>query len=62
MALSQNKAVRVAYDKGTYTGGDGITWSRGMDGWFDRSNPDLICLIRHHDFVRMVETENPDEL
>lgn len=33
-----------------------------MDGWFDRSDPNLICLIYHHTFEELVESENPIEV
>lgn len=59
MALSQNKAVRVAYDAGKYTDADGNEWVRGMDGWFLDYGKDGRCLIYHHMFVEMVEKENP---
>lgn len=61
MALSKNKAVRAAYAAGEYTDARGVQWVRGMDGWFDYGNPDLICLARHDDMVNMIEQENPDE-
>lgn len=58
--FDHNPAVRKAYESYEYTDARGTKWRRGMDGWFDRSNPDLICLARHHDFIAMVETENPE--
>lgn len=59
MSLSKNPAVRKAYSDGEYIDQRGITWSRGMDGWFDRTNPGMICLAYHHTFVEMIEKENP---
>lgn len=57
--MSTNPAVREAYRASEYTDARGVKWTRGMDGWFDYSNPDLICLARHHDIVTMIESENP---
>lgn len=62
MALSQNKAVREAYDEGTYIDLEGNEWRRGMDGWFLDFGSAGRCLLWHHHFVEKVETEHPDEL
>lgn len=59
MSLSENPAVRKAYEDRTYTDKEGTTWRRGMDGWFDDSKRPDIWLIRHHSFVEMVEREHP---
>lgn len=61
MALSKNKAVRAAYEAGTYTDARGVSWRKGMDGWFDDHFFGGMFLARHDDFVSMVETEHPDE-
>jgi hypothetical protein len=61
VSLSKNPAVIKAYDEGTYTDRHGVEWKRGMDGWFDRSDPKMVCLIWHHNFVELVESENPQE-
>ena len=61
MALSQNKAVRNAYSTGTYTDARGNEWVRGMDGWFLDFGKDGRCLAYHHDFVSLVEKENPED-
>lgn len=61
MALSKNKAVRAAYDAGTYTDALGVSWRKGMDGWFDDNYFGGMFLARHDDMVAMIEKENPDE-
>lgn len=62
MALSKNKAVRAAYEAGTYTDSQGFEWRRGMDGWFlddvDGKGGRMLCW--HHDFVEMIEKEHPE--
>jgi hypothetical protein len=61
MSLSTNPAVVKAYEYGRYEDVHGTIWVKGMDGWFDRSDPTMICLIWHHNFVKLVERENPQE-
>lgn len=62
MSLSKNKAVRKAYETGEYTDNVGVTWRKGMDGWFDDSyGPNAVFLARHHDFVEMIEKEHPED-
>ena len=57
---STNQAVRAAYAAGQYTDKVGIEYRRGMDGWFaDVGDGDGILLIRHHDFVALIEEEHP---
>jgi hypothetical protein len=58
MALSSNPAVTKAYKAGTYTDARGVSWRRGMDGWFSDYR-DGVCLCYHHDMVAMIEKENP---
>lgn len=63
MSLNDNPAVRKAYEDRTYTAADGTSWRRGLDGWFTDIvtdlGPDGLMLIRHHDFVELVEKEHP---
>jgi hypothetical protein len=61
VSLNDNPAVKKAYEDRTYTDtAKGRTWRRGMDGWFlDGVEGEGIYLIRHHDFVAMVEKEHP---
>lgn len=61
MAFSDNKAVRAAYEAGTYIDSQGVSWRRGMDGWFDDNFQGGMFLCRHDDFVEFVEKENPDD-
>ena len=60
MAMSQNKAVQAAYESGEYTDAKGNNWVKGMDGWFLNMGEAGLCLAYHHDFVEMIEKENPD--
>jgi len=60
MALSKNKAVRAAYEAGTYTSADGNVWRRGMDGWF-LEGVDYTFLVRHHEMVEMMEKAHPED-
>jgi hypothetical protein len=55
-----NPAVTQAYKDGGYTDKNGQVWSRGMDGWFCEISKDTSMLIRHHDFVSIIEKENPE--
>jgi hypothetical protein len=55
-----NKAVERAYEEGSYTDRQGVTWRRGMDGWFDDNFQGGVLLVRHHDFVGFIESENPE--
>lgn len=57
--FSDNPAVRKAYEERTYTDAEGRVWRRGMDGWFDDGFERGLYLVRHHDFVALVEWENP---
>lgn len=61
MALSDNPAVRKAYDDGTYTDAKGVTYRRGMDGWFvdNIDGKGGMMLVWHHHFVELIEKENP---
>lgn len=59
--LNDNKAVKTAYEKGTYTDARGRQWRRGMDGWFLVHDGDGIFLARHHDMIAMIEKERPDK-
>lgn len=61
MALSQNKAVRAAYETGTYTDPLGNEWRRGMDGWFLDFGKQGRALLYHHMFVEKIEEEHPSE-
>jgi len=56
--MSKNVAVAAAFLAGEYTDARGTLWVKGMDGWFDRSNPDIICLAYHHDMAALIEKEN----
>lgn len=58
MSLNDNPAVRKAYEDRTYTDTRGIDWRRGLDGWFSDLG-DAVHLIRHEDFVAMIEEEHP---
>lgn len=58
--LSKNKKVIELYDAGEYTDKQGTVWKRGMDGWFDRQ-PGYFVVWRHHDFVKYIEEEYPNE-
>jgi hypothetical protein len=59
---SKNTRVMSAYYDGKYTDAKGNEWRRGMDGWFldDVDGKGGVMLARHHDFVELVETENPE--
>lgn len=57
--MSGHPAVAKAYRDGEYTDANGTLWQRGLDGWFDRSDPDLIRLAYHHSIVELIEIENP---
>ena len=59
MSLNSNPAVKKAYEDRTYTDAKGRQWRRGMDGWFDDAFEGGIYLMRHSDFVDMVEKEHP---
>lgn len=63
MSLNDNPAVKQAYEDRTYTAKDGTEWRRGLDGWFTDIFTDLgtdgLMLIRHQDFVDMIEKEHP---
>lgn len=61
MSLNDNPAVRKAYEDRTYTDANGAEWRRGLDGWFldDCDGKGGVMLVRHDDFVRYVEKENP---
>lgn len=58
----RNKAVEAAYEARKYTDANGDEWRRGMDGWFldDAAGPGTVMLVRHHDFVAIIEREHPD--
>lgn len=54
-------AVRDAYEARAYTDRNGHVWRLGMDGWFnDQLINDGVLLIRHHDFVQIVEKEHAE--
>lgn len=57
----ENLAVAEAYKLGTYTDSKGQVWQRGMDGWFFEMSKDSSLLIRHGDFIELIEKEHPDE-
>ena len=59
----RNAAVRRAYEAGTYTDKNGDEWRRGMDGWFldGAAGPGTVMVVRHDDFVAVIEKENPDD-
>ncbi|HEX9088697.1 MAG TPA: hypothetical protein VF867_14360 [Arthrobacter sp.] len=59
--FDDNPAVRKAYEERTYTDHRENTWRRGLDGWFLDNVDDKggVMLVRHHDFVELVEKENP---
>lgn len=61
MSLNDNPAVRKAYEDRTYTDASGDVWRRGMDGWFldDAAGPGTVLLVRHEDFVAIIEKEHP---
>lgn len=61
MSLNDNPAVKKAYEDRSYTDKNGDTWRRGMDGWFldDAMGPGTVLLVRHHDFVEIIEKEHP---
>jgi hypothetical protein len=61
MSLNDNPAVKVAYEARSYTDARGTVWRRGMDGWFDDDFEGGIYLMRHEDFVEMVEKEQPND-
>lgn len=58
MSLNDNPAVKQAYEDRAYTDLQGVDWRRGLDGWFADSG-DIVHLIRHEDFVEMIEKEHP---
>ena len=58
--FSTNPEVIKAYEDQVYTDVRGTEWQKGLDGWFDRSDPKMIHLMYHHTFVEMVENENPE--
>jgi hypothetical protein len=59
----RNKAVEAAYAARTYVDARGNEWRRGMDGWFldNVDGKGGIMLCRHHDMVKMMEREHPDD-
>ncbi|MGZ4659664.1 MAG: hypothetical protein ACXVYB_00125 [Arthrobacter sp.] len=61
MSLNNNPAVRKAYEDRTYTDKEGTVWRRGMDGWFldNVDGKGGFMLIRHGNFVELVEKEHP---
>lgn len=63
MGLTENIAVRTAYETGSYTDSDGAKWRRGMDGWFfdNVDGKGGVMLIRHHHMVEKIEREHPDD-
>lgn len=63
MEFNDNKAVRAAYEAGSYVDEKGNAWRRGMDGWFldDVDGKGGTMLVRHHDMIEWIEKENPDE-
>ena len=50
-----------AFEEGTYITKTGNVWRRGMDGWFNDSDPNTIHLIRHDEMVELIEQENPKD-
>jgi hypothetical protein len=54
-------AVRLAYASRAYTDRNGDVWRLGMDGWFldDAAGPGTVMLVRHHEFVAIIEKEHP---
>lgn len=59
MSLNDNPAVRKAYEDRVYTDKQGQEWHRGLDGWFHEVSEKSSLLVRHHDFVELVEKEHP---
>lgn len=57
--MSANPAVTKAFEDGTYITKTAHTWRRGMDGWFNDSDPNTIHLIRHDEMVELIADENP---
>lgn len=49
-----------AFEEGTYITKTGNVWRRGMDGWFNDSDPNTIHLIRMDEMVDLIREENPE--
>jgi hypothetical protein len=52
-------AVVEAWGTRYYVDKAGVTWRRGMDGWFMEHDGNDIYLIRHGDMEKIIEEENP---
>lgn len=61
MNFNDNKAVKTAYEFGSYVDAAGKSWRRGMDGWFlDSADGRGVFLMRHHHMIAKIEEENPE--
>jgi hypothetical protein len=50
--------VEWAYQRGYYVDKSGVTWRKGMDGWFMEHDSNDIILIRHGDMEKIIEKEH----